>query len=65
MASNTEDNDETLIFYLTLQREHLLAKVFVEVFSVTKFDKIFKKTSATTSSIGYGGFSGGFNGCSI
>jgi len=41
----------------TLQGEHL----FAEVFGVKKFAKIKKKTSATTSSIGYGGFSG----CSI
>jgi hypothetical protein len=37
----------------TLQGEHLL----VEVFSATRFDKILKKTSTTTSSIERGGFS--------
>jgi hypothetical protein len=40
----------------SLEGEHLLA----EVFSGTKFGKIFKKTSATTSSIGCRGFSGCF-----
>jgi hypothetical protein len=47
--------------HLPLQGEHLL----VEVFGVTKFGKIFKKTFATTSFISCGGFSGVFNGYSI
>jgi hypothetical protein len=46
---------------LELQGEHLLAKVFAEIFSVTKFGKNFKKAFATTSSIGCRGF----NRCSI
>jgi hypothetical protein len=37
----------------------------VEVFSVTKFGKFFKKTFARTETIGCGSFSKGFSGCSI
>jgi hypothetical protein len=47
----------TFLHRQSLQGERLLAKVF----SVTKFGKIFKKTSTTTSSINCGDF----NGCSI
>jgi hypothetical protein len=38
--------------FMELQGEHLL----VEVFSVTKFGKIFKKTYVTNPSIGCRGF---------
>ena len=38
-------------------RKHIVA----EVYSVTKLGKIFKKTSATTSSIHCGGFNRGYN----
>jgi hypothetical protein len=55
ISSSTQTSQEPL------QGKHLQAEVFAEVFSVTKFGKFFKKTSATTSSIGCGGF----NGCSI
>jgi hypothetical protein len=53
----------TTILENILKREEFQTTIshFVEVFSVTKFGKIFKKTSATTSSIGCRGFSG----CSI
>jgi hypothetical protein len=43
--------------FIALQGKHLL----VEVFSVTKFGKIFKKTFSTTYSIDCGAL----NGCSI
>jgi hypothetical protein len=44
-----------------IQGKHFVA----EVFSVTRFGKIFKKTSTTTFVIPSKGFSGGFSKCSI
>ena len=44
-----------------LQRKDPLVEVIKEVFSVIKLAKIVKKTFATTSIYGYGGFGGAFN----
>ena len=45
-----------------LQGKDPLAEVIKEVFSVIKLAKIVKKTYATTSVSGNGGFGGAFNG---
>jgi hypothetical protein len=50
-----------LFSYYTLQGKHLVVEVFAEVFTVTRFGKICKNSSTTTSTIQ----SGGFSGCSI
>ena len=48
-------------FHLALQGKDPLAEVIKEVFSVRKLAKIVKKTFATTSVYGYGGFGRAFN----
>ena len=47
---------------LTLQGKDPLAEVIKEVFRVIKLAKIVKKTYASTSVSGNGGFDGAFNG---
>ena len=48
--------------HCALQGKDPLVDVIKEVFSVIKLAKIVKKTFATTSVYGYGGFGGAFNG---
>ena len=48
--------------YFSLHGKDPLAEVIKEVFSVIKLAKIVKKTFATTSVYGYGGFGRAFNG---
>jgi len=49
----------------SLQGKHDVAKVLVEVFTVTKLVMFFKKIVTTTSVFHRRGFSGGLNKCSI
>ena len=49
---------------ITLQGKYPLAEVIKEVFSVIKLVEIVKKTFATTSIFGNGGFDGASNGTS-
>jgi hypothetical protein len=49
----------------TVQGKDLVSEVIVEVFSVTKFTKNVKKTSAKTSVFGSGCFCGDYNKTSL